>query len=150
MPVIGFTFDKLNVEKNRKALERHKGKEIGVRYNIAIKDVKEEDLELEQKQKILRFDFQFDIIYQPDIGAVNVLGHILYSDKDIKNILKQWDKNKDITDNSLKARLINSIFQKSNLKAISLIQEVGLPLHFPLPKIAPPEQQANKAAEYIA
>src|SRR3989344_7039400 len=140
MAILGFTFDKLSVEKDRKLMEKEKPENLEVRYNIAIKGIKEEELKLQEKQKILRFDFEFSIIYTPKIGSVELLGHILYSDKNNKKILDSWDKEKDVTDNNLKAQLLNAIFQKSNLKAISLIQEVNLPLHFPLPRLVPPDQ----------
>ena len=141
MPIIAFTFDKLSAEKNKEALKKEKGNNIDIRHNISIKDVQEEELNIgNQKQNILRFDFEFNIKYQPNIGSVDLLGHLLYTDKNIKEIIKEWNKEKDITNNDLKANLINSIFQKSNLKAISLIQEVNLPLHFPLPKLVPPDK----------
>ena len=161
MPIIAFTFDKLSAEKDKEALKEHKGKNIELRHNISIKDVKEEELNIgSTPQKILRFDFEFGIKYQPNIGSVDILGHILYSDSNIKEILKEWGNEKDITDNNLKANLINSIFQKSNLKAISLIQEVNLPLHFPLPRLVPPSKanpspagahpRKESPADYIA
>ncbi|HLC57888.1 MAG TPA: hypothetical protein VJH95_04915 [Candidatus Nanoarchaeia archaeon] len=140
MAILGLTFDKITIEKDRKLIEQTQSKNIQVNYNIAIKNLEEDELKLQVQQKILRFDFTFSIIYNPKIGVVELLGHLLYVDPNHKKILEAWKKDQDITDNQLKAHLLNAIFQRANLKAISLIQEVNLPLHFPLPRLIPPGQ----------
>src|SRR3989338_761912 len=144
MAILGLTFDKIQVEKDRTILEAARNKNIQVNYNIAIKNLEEEELKLQDKQKVLRFDFAFSILYTPKIGTLELLGHLLYTDTNHKKILDAWKKTQDITDNQLKAQLLNAIFQKANLKAISLTQEINLPLHFPLPRIIPPEQNPKQ------
>jgi len=140
MAILGFTFSKLTAEKDREASIKEASQNIQVRYNIIIKNIAEEELKFQERQKVLRLDFEFSILYQPKIGTVELFGNLLYADSNMKKILDSWKKEKDITDNNLKAQIINAIFQKANLKAITLIQEVNLPLQFPLPKLIPPEQ----------
>ena len=147
MAIIGLTFDRINVEKDRVVLESVKNKNIQINYNIAIKNVEEDELRMQEKQKVLRFDFTFAIIYTPKLGTLELNGHLLYTDTNHKKILDSWKKHQDITDTHLKAQLLNTIFQKANLKAIALTQEVNLPLHFPLPQIIPPDQNPQN---YVA
>ena len=53
--------------------------------------------------------------------------------KKIKEILKQW-KNKKISED-FKIPLFNLILRKSNVKTLELEEEMGLPLHIPLPHL---------------
>lgn len=137
MTIVGFNYDKLNVE--RKEEEAKKGSDIRVTYNVSIKDMQDYELKLQDKQKALKFVFAFSIKYTPEIGTLDMGGSIIYTeDKDkIKEIKKHWEDKKDVPDD-LKSQLINVVFRRSNIKALLLSQEVNLPPHIPMPKIVPP------------
>src|SRR3989344_9131995 len=137
MTIVGFNYEKLNVE--RKEEEAKKGSDIRVTYNVSIKDMQDYELKLQDKQKALKFVFEFSIRYTPEIGTLDMGGNIIYTeDKDkIKEIKEFWSDKKDVPDD-LKAQLINIIFRRSNIKALLLAQEVNLPPHIPMPKIVPP------------
>src|SRR3989344_1873638 len=81
MPIVGFNFDKLSVE--RKA-PLQKG--MKATHNITIDDIKEEPLNLGEKTKKqgLKFSFEYIVDYQPKIGEVLIKGHILYLDDEKK------------------------------------------------------------------
>ncbi len=137
MTILGFNYDKLNVEKKEEEIK--KGSDFKVTYNVNIKDMQDYELKLQDKQKALKFLFEFSIKYTPQIGSLDMGGNIIYAeDKDkIKEIKKHWDEKKDVPDD-IKTQLINLIFRRSNIKALLLAQEVNLPSHIPMPKIVPP------------
>ena len=142
MAILGFNYDKLNVEKHEHDVK--KGGEFKIKYNMAIKGMNDFDLRLPNKEKALKFNFEFSIAYDPKIGALNIGGNLIYSETEdkIKEIKKHWEKNKDVS-NELKASLLNVIFRRSNIKALLLAQEVGLPSHIPMPKLVPPSEDPS-------
>ncbi len=142
MTIVGFNYDKFNVEKHEQEIK--KGGEFKVRYNVAIKEMKDFDLKLQNKEKALKFNFDFSISYDPKIGSMVMGGNIIYTDSDdkVKEIKKHWDKHKDVP-NDLKSTLINTIFRRSNVKALVLAQDVGLPSHIPMPRLIPPTEDPS-------
>lgn len=133
MPIVGFTFEKVHVEKKNLI----KGK-VQIKNNVAITDLKEEELPTgKTKAEGLRFNFKYCVDYEPNIGNICLEGFIYFLDdpKIIKDIFKQWKKDKKISP-EIMAQIINTILLKSTVKALSLSQEVNLPPHFPLPQIS--------------
>ncbi|MDD5253723.1 MAG: hypothetical protein PHG05_01285 [Candidatus Nanoarchaeia archaeon] len=139
MAIVGFNFDKILVERKKPL----KG-ELKVKNNLDIKSIKEEEMDLGLKQKIIRFEFEFNSKYEPGIADIEILGHILYADSEdkVKKILDDWKKKKDI-EIQLKTRLINIALAKSNIKALTLTQDVNLPPHIKLPVVAPKMDKSN-------
>lgn len=140
MAILGLTFDRLLAERLPAELRANRNKNIQTKFNIAIKNIAEEELNFQDKQKVLRVDFAFAVEYAPKIGSVELLGHLLYTDPGIKKVLEAWKKTQEIHDNKIKEEIINAIFHKANLKALTLTQEVNLPPHIPMPRLVPPEQ----------
>lgn len=133
MPIVGFNFEKVSVEKKNPI----KGK-IQIKSNVSITDVKEEKLPTgKAKMDGLRFNFDFKIEYTPSIGEINIKGHIFFMDdpKLLKDIVKQYKKDKKIPP-EITTQIINTVLLKSSTKALSLAQEVNLPPHIPLPQIS--------------
>jgi len=137
MTIVGFNYEKLSVEKKEEEVK--KGSDFKVTYNVSIKDMQDYEIKLQDKQKALKFTFEFSIKYTPQIGSLDMGGSIIYTeDKNkIKEIKEHWEEKKDVPD-EIKAQLINLIFRRSNIKALLLAQEVNLPPHIPMPKIVPP------------
>lgn len=131
--IVNFTLDKISVEKTGIS----KGT-IEAKNSIKFLDVAEGPLPDTMKgQHILKFKFQYKISYLPNIATTEILGHIHFiTDKETKNkILKEWDKESKIEQN-LSRDLVNYLFQRCSVMALSLSQQVGLPPHIALPKIA--------------
>ena len=149
MPIVGFNFDKLSVE--RKA-SLQKG--MKATHNITIDDIKEEPLNLGEKTKKqgLKFSFEYVVDYQPKIGEVLIKGHILYLDdeKKIKEIVSKWKKEKKM-DADITAHLINTAIIKSTIKALTLAQDLNLPPHLPIPTVVRKQETkiSDKAKDYI-
>jgi len=136
MPIVGFNFSKVMVEKNQKP---ELVKNIQVKNDVLITNVQEEKLPTGRtKADGLKFDFKFLLKYEPNVGQVELMGFIYYLDDQeiIKDIFKGWKKEKkipkDITEN-----IVNAVLAKGTIKALSLAQEVNLPPHLPLPAVNP-------------
>ena len=143
MPFIGFNFDKITAERN---VDEIKG-DLNVKHNLNIKDLKEEEINLDKKQEVLRFIFEFVLSYEPNIGSIKIGGHLLFleSPKKIKEMVQGWKKNKKISPEIMRS-LFNTILSKANIKALQLSQDINLPPHLPMPRL---EQQKKSTNEYI-
>ncbi|MBI4448133.1 hypothetical protein HY643_04075 [Candidatus Woesearchaeota archaeon] len=133
MPVIGFNLDKISGER-KSPLK----KDINIKTDMHIKDIKKEDINLGAKtSEVARFEFEFSIVYEPKYADILIGGHILYaeSDEKIKEILANWKKSKKI-DEGLKLSLLNAILIKCNIKALLISQELGLPPPIRMPKLS--------------
>jgi len=105
MTIVGFNFTKIEAEKK----DLIKGK-ININNNVSINKVEEKDLALgNQKQKVLKFTFEFIAKYDPNVGFIKFTGDVLFMDdsKKIKEILDGWKKDKKLL---LKHLLHVSIF----------------------------------------
>ncbi|MEK6974228.1 MAG: hypothetical protein AABW41_03270 [Nanoarchaeota archaeon] len=131
MPIIGFNFDKIEVEKKKQVTEK-----IEIKNNLGIKDIDLEKIPLNNIEEVLKFMFEFSLVYDPDIGNITINGTILYSDesKKLKDIQKEWKKNKKI-DTKLLEMLLNNVLYRCHVKALTLAQEVNLPAHLNLPSL---------------
>jgi len=137
MTVVGFNFTKLEAEKK----ELIKGK-ININNNVAINKVEEKDLSLgNQKQKVLKFTFEFIAKYEPDIGQIKFIGDVLFMDetKKVKEILDGWKKDKKLP-KEVMPQILNTVMNKCNIQALVLSEQINLPPPIPLPKLKPVEQ----------
>jgi len=132
MAIIGFNLKKISIERKQPI----KG-QVNVKTNLRIAEIEEEKtvVEIAPGKTPLRFDFEFAINYEPKIAVVHFVGHVLdlEEDKEAKKILKEW-KDKKI-DEDLRLRISNMIWVKCNIKAFLLEEEIGLPVHIPLPRL---------------
>ena len=143
MPIVGFNFERVSGEKKNII-----SKEVKIRNNASITGILEERLPIEgSKGEVLKFTFEYITSYEPEIGEIELKGHILYLDdtKKIKEILKSWRKDKKIPQ-ELMQQLLNTIIRRSSIKALTLSEELNLPPQIPLPKLTPLKPENN---EYI-
>ena len=132
MTIVGFNFKRIDVEKKSGA----SGK-INISNNVAIKDVKDTDLSIgSEKQKAVKFEFEFVSKYDPNIGKILLGGDVLFlaDTATIKKILDDWKKNKSVQ-KEIMSDVLNTVLSKSNVQALILSQEVNLPSPIPLPKV---------------
>lgn len=132
MTVIGFNFNKINVEKKKGS----KGK-LTISNNFGINGITEAKVPLGgNKAKALKFDFKFESKYEPDVANIALEGDLLYlfpieiADK----VLEEWSKNKKLK-NEVVEPVMNTILSKSNIEALFLSRELNLPSPIPLPKV---------------
>ena len=139
MPIIGFNFDKIEVERMKDIVTK-----LEIKNSLGIKNITTEKFPLSTIDEVLKFSFEFNLNYEPGVGRIILNGHILYTDeaKKIKDIQKEWKKDKKI-DSKLLEMMINTILQKCHLKSLILAQEVNLPLHMNLPSIQAQKSDKN-------
>lgn len=145
MPIIGFAFDKILVEN--KTVEKGE-KANKVETHIVINDIKEEKAGIDSKDKLIRLDFLFELVYTPNVADMVLGGHVDYvgPEKEVKKMLSDWKKDKQKMDFESVRGILNLVLLKSNIKALSLSQEVALPPHLPLPLMGK-QEKANKGPE---
>lgn len=142
MPIVGFNFDKITVEKTNPIKGR-----VQVKNNMAIKNVEQNELILgKKKENVLKFSFEFSSKYEPDIGLIDIKGHILFMEEpdEVKKIMDGWKKKKFIPQD-LMAFLLNTVLVRCNIKTLVLSNDVNLPPHIRLPTISP----KSDASQYI-
>ena len=132
MAILGFSLNKMSIEKKKPA-EGAVNIKTNVKF-VGIKEVKD-IAEIAKDRTALNFEFEFSIKYEPGVAEVSFAGFVLNIEKkeDAEKILKDW-KNKKI-DTDLRLKLTNTIWVKCNIKAFFLEEEIGLPIHIPLPRI---------------
>ena len=131
MKIIGFSFDKLSIEKRSNDF-----KELKIDRNVSILNVekiKSESIQI--KDEILSIKFSYSIEYKPKIADISFSGNVLITadQKIIKDFLREW-KNKKFPE-EYKLSIFNLILRKSDLKALELEDDLGLPVHVNLPLV---------------
>ena len=139
MPLVGLNFDKLLVDKKKPVKPP-----IKINSNLVIKDFKEDDMDAPKGMKMLRFDFEFVLNYDPKIAEVIVAGHVLYSEESRKAdaMLKTWKKDKKF-DPEIVGQVMNAALLRANIKALLITQEVGLPPHLQMPVVAKKKKKSS-------
>lgn len=134
MKVIGFNYNKIGIERKKPL----KGK-IDVKYKVDVSKVEEEKLNILKDQPALKVSFKYEIFYEPKTAEIEFEGFVvlLVEKEKHKEILKSWKKKK--LPDELRVPLFNLILTKSNLRALQLEEEIGLPTHIPMPKVKAPE-----------
>ncbi len=140
MRLIGFNFNKIGIE-------RFKDKTESIKFNTKIDLLSIDTLKsdfIRTKEEIIQIDFGYSIIYEPDYAKIELGGKILLSvePKKAKEILKEW-KNKKMSD-EFRVFVFNIILRKSNIKALQLEDELGLPPHFRLPSLTKEKMEEKK------
>ena len=135
MRIIGFNLTKISVKR-----EEQQKDQLKINQNIDIKEVKEEDIPITQ-DKSLKVFFNLAINYSEDYAKLEFEGSILVlPDKDeLKKFMDSW-KDKKIPEDT-RIPLFNFIMSKCNVKALALEDDMGLPLHIPMPRLSAENQQ---------
>ncbi len=135
MQIIGFNLTGISV--NRK--EKIQGK-LEIKQNINIDDVIRDKINI-SKDEILKINFTFNVNYESDFAKVEFKGIVLLlpEKEELREITKNWKKKK--IPEKFRVPLFNFIMSKCNIKALSLEDEMALPLHIPMPKLAPKKQE---------
>ncbi len=132
MRLIGFNFNKILAERIESIKEPPK-----VSNSIDIREIKELKSEiLKSKEVLLSVKFNYKIEYNPQIAKLEFEGELILSldsKEEIERVLKEW-KNKKLNE-EFQIKLFNLILIKSNIKAVSLEEELNLPLHFQMPML---------------
>jgi len=137
MKVIGFSIKKILAE-----VKESQKSNLEITSNLNLEDVKETKIE-PTKQKSIIINFNFYVDYKPNIAKIEFKGHLILLDDENKTeeIMKIWKEKK--LPEEIKLPILNYILEKCNLKSLELEEELGLPLHIPLPKLGSRKTQDN-------
>ncbi|MBR9683495.1 hypothetical protein GOV03_03055 [Candidatus Woesearchaeota archaeon] len=132
MTIVKTNLVKVQAERNLGT----KGGEISIKNNVALTNVEEMDFN-EKGKKGLKFDFEFDCNYEPDLGKIEVGGQIFYIEeaKLVDEIKESWDKDKRVP-TAVMEEVLNAALHKGNIQAIKTADDVNLPSPLRLPKVA--------------
>ena len=126
-----FNFTKINIEKLSGSF-----KDIKINSTINISKIEVLKTEaLKGKEGAIEINFSYSVDYNPDVAKIELGGRVLLivDKKEAKEIEEAWEKKK--MSEEFRISLFNIILKKSNVKALELEEEVGLPLHIPLPTL---------------
>lgn len=148
MTLVGLNFTKISAERMGSS------ENVRVESNVAITNVVEAKMP-DPKKMILKFQFLFTSKFEPNIGLIELKGELIEMyDKDLGGkILEGWDKTKSLH-KDVAPRILNAILAKSNIEAIIMSKEIGLPSPVQMPKVevklkaaAPTENKPESKAE---
>ena len=137
MRVIGFNFTKISIETFKEDF-----KDLKINTEIDVPEIKEVKQNImKTKEEILEVYFEYKVKYDPEIAIVEFKGKTLLSldPKIAKDVLKQWKKKK--MPEEFRLFLFNVILRKATPKAISLEDEMNVPIHMPMPSFRKPEEK---------
>ncbi|MBS3080367.1 hypothetical protein J4221_02770 [Candidatus Pacearchaeota archaeon] len=137
MKIIGFNLTKISVEKEEKPQRN-----VSINQNINIESINKEKIPISDLEA-LNIKFNLSIAYSENYAKLEFEGSlVILPEKDeLKEFLDSW-KNKKIPEKA-KIPLFNFIMNKCNVKALYLEDELGLPLHIPMPRISPQNQKKD-------
>ncbi|MCK4669619.1 MAG: hypothetical protein KAT43_00325 [Nanoarchaeota archaeon] len=148
MSIIGFSFAKINAEKN----EGVKGR-INIKNNITVKNVSAHALAFGGKDnKGLRIDFEYESVYEPKLGKIVIESNIMsmLPEKEVDKINSEWKKSKVLPDELMRS-MFGFVMRKCSIKALNLAEDLNLPSPVPMPRVAsgpgpePQKETAKKA-----
>lgn len=131
MKLVKFDFKKINVERFKDTTESLK---INTKLDISSIDSLKSDI-LKTKEELLKVEFVYSVFYEPEFAKIELAGRVVLAvePRMARDILKGW-KDKETSD-EFRIFMFNVILRKSNIKALQLEEELGLPPHVPLPSI---------------
>ncbi len=146
MQIVGFNFTKVSAEK---AADFTAGSEIST--DIKFVDIAKEETDFAKEgSEAMKASFEFKVSYgkkekkgkNPLNGDIILNGFIILmaTGEEANDVQKAW-KNKELPQN-FKMPIFNFLLKKCSMKALQLEEELGLPLHLPMPHISP--APANK------
>ena len=131
MAIVKINLHKLKAERNLSS----KTGQVRINNNVSIKNVEDMDFSVEGK-KGLRFTFSFNCNYEPELGAIEVEGQVLFveDNKKVDEIKTEWKNGKKLPRDVME-QIINAALHKGNIQAIKVSEDVNLPSPLPLPKV---------------
>ena len=103
---------------------------------INLTEVSKDKIKVFKDKDNLRICFDYHLEYTPKLATINMSGVLLFAVDSSKSdqIISSFKKNKKL-DKELQILIYNIIFQKCNIKALQLEEQIGLPPHLQMPRI---------------
>ena len=131
MRLVGFDFKKISVERFKDNVEELK---FNTKVDISSIDTIKSEL-FKSKEELLKVEFVFSVMYEPEFAKIELIGNLILAvePRVAREVLRGW-KDKQTSD-EFRIFMFNIILRKSNIKALQLEDELGLPAHIPLPSL---------------
>ena len=141
MAMVGFSFTKINAERKNATGSQA----VKIESNAGVTGVIEMPV-IDQKKSVLKFEFTFNVKYEPNAGHITLSGEIVQIyDKDFgSKILEQWNKDKKVLPEVMRD-VFNTILSRSNVEAIIISRDMGLPSPIQLPRVDVKPKDKSKA-----
>jgi hypothetical protein len=133
MRIIGFNLSKLSAERLSAKVSKKPA------TSIEFVDLKKENVDLLKDSEIIKIFFKYSVLYgeqeKERDGSVAIEGDVMISvaKEESKEITKSWKKKK--LPGALNINLFNLILRRCTPKAIFFEDEIGLPIHTPMPRL---------------
>ena len=132
MTVVEFNFTNIIAEKKQVS----KGK-IRISNNVAIEKVEKSTFSIGQDtQDTLKFTFKFVSKFEPDVGAIELIGNlvVIEAKEQVQEIEEMWKKGKKLP-KEVMTEVLNVVLARCNTQALILSRDINLPSPIPLPKV---------------
>jgi hypothetical protein len=130
MAMVGFSFTKLNAERKQST-----GASLNIESNAGVTNVIEIPT-VDSKKALLKFEFVFTVKYEPNAGKIELGGEVVeIYDKDFgTKVMEHWNKEKKVLTEAMK-EIFNNILSRSNVEAIMISRDLGLPSPIQMPRL---------------
>lgn len=100
-----------------------------------IKNIAEKEIGIAGNMtKVLAIKFEYKTKYEPTNAKINIGGELLYNDKNQKEILTKWEKEKKL-DEKISLYVINYIFRKCLVQSVKIADDLQLPSPLKMPEL---------------
>ena len=123
MPILGYNIVSIDADRTMKTPSISN---IDVSSTAKISSVEDRTITFPEKLEALGIGFEFNTQYKPDLANIKLIGEVVFVDKDHKNILKFWNKNKKLPD-EIDLEIKNFLFRRCLTLGVNLSQELQLP-----------------------
>ncbi|MDD5012121.1 MAG: hypothetical protein PHQ66_00535 [Candidatus Nanoarchaeia archaeon] len=143
MKLVNFNFTKISVERFKDRADNIK---FNTKMDISSIDILKNEL-LKTKDELIKVDFVYTLSFEPELAKIDFAGNFILSvdSKMAKDIIKGWKEKQ--TSDDFRTSIFNLILKKSNVKALELEEELGLPYHIPLPSLSPQKKTEEKESQ---
>jgi hypothetical protein len=130
MAIVGFNFTKINAER-KPVTEQN----VNIESNAGVSNITELS-SIDPKKTLIKFDFNYLCKFEPGLGKIEIAGEVVeIYDKDFATkVLDYWKVEKKIYGEVLQD-VFNNILARSNMEAIFISRELGLPSPIQMPRV---------------
>ena len=128
--MVGFSFTKINAEKKSVVNQA-----VNIESNAGVTNVIELP-SIDPKKSLLKFEFDFVVKYEPGAGRIDLSGEIIeiYDKEFGAKVVEHWAKDKKLHAEVMQ-EVFNNLLAKSNMEAIILSKDMGLPSPIQMPRV---------------
>jgi len=134
--IIGYTFE--SIEAKRAEISGR----VDVSSSVKIEFAREKEIEIGEKKKVVEIGFKFDVEYKPTDAKISFSGTLLYTNKNNKEIVKSWEKEKKLPED-VDIEVKNFLFKKCLSLALTISEEIRMPSPLPFPMIVKKKEESG-------